>query len=132
MLCRAVPCCVVLAQTLRGSLGPGVKKACCTFCPSAPTYSRPTPSSPVVLPLAQVRAPTHIICTISDDRGEEPTYCGVTMSELMEADANVGDAIGWVGWLGGWRGEVATGWGDGGGCQRGGRHRVSGRVGGYL
>lgn len=42
----------------------------------------------------QVRAPTHIICTISDDRGEEPTYGGVTMSELIEADANVGDAIG--------------------------------------
>ncbi|PSC69965.1 ATP-citrate synthase beta chain 2 [Micractinium conductrix] len=42
----------------------------------------------------KVRAPTHIICTISDDRGEEPTYGGVTMSELMEGDANVGDAIG--------------------------------------
>ena len=42
----------------------------------------------------QVRAPTHIVSTICDDRGEEPTYCGVTMSELMEADANVGDAIG--------------------------------------
>ncbi len=45
-------------------------------------------------PPAQVRAPTHIICTISDDRGEEPTYGGVTMSELMEQDANVGEAIG--------------------------------------
>lgn len=42
----------------------------------------------------QVRAPTHIVSTICDDRGEEPTYCGVSMSELMEADANVGDAIG--------------------------------------
>ncbi|KAL4428457.1 hypothetical protein ABPG75_002546 [Micractinium tetrahymenae] len=44
--------------------------------------------------LGKVRAPTHVICTISDDRGEEPTYGGVTMSELMEADANIGDAIG--------------------------------------
>ncbi|KAI7836807.1 hypothetical protein COHA_009351 [Chlorella ohadii] len=42
----------------------------------------------------KVRAPTHIVSTICDDRGEEPTYCGVSMSELMEADANVGDAIG--------------------------------------
>lgn len=24
-----------------------------------------------------VRAPTHIVSTISDDRGEEPSYCGV-------------------------------------------------------
>lgn len=43
---------------------------------------------------SQVRAPTHIVSTICDDRGEEPTYNGVSMSELMEADANVGDAIG--------------------------------------
>ncbi|EFN55394.1 hypothetical protein CHLNCDRAFT_31334 [Chlorella variabilis] len=42
----------------------------------------------------KVRAPTHIVSSICDDRGEEPTYAGVTMSELMEADANVGDAIG--------------------------------------
>lgn len=45
-------------------------------------------------PQSQVRAPTHIVSTICDDRGEEPTYNGVSMSELMEADANVGDAIG--------------------------------------
>lgn len=41
----------------------------------------------------KVRAPTHIVSSICDDRGEEPTYCGVTMSELIENDANVGDAI---------------------------------------
>ena len=46
--------------------------------------------------LLQVRAPTHIVSTICDDRGEEPTYAGVPMSELMEMGANVGDAIGWV------------------------------------
>ena len=44
--------------------------------------------------LGKVRAPTHIISTICDDRGEEPTYAGVAMSELMEADASVADAIG--------------------------------------
>ena len=42
----------------------------------------------------KVRAPTHIISTICDDRGEEPTYAGVPMSELMETDATVADAIG--------------------------------------
>ncbi len=34
--------------------------------------------------IVQVRAPTHIVSTICDDRGEEPTYHGVTMSELIE------------------------------------------------
>jgi ATP citrate (pro-S)-lyase len=42
----------------------------------------------------QVRAPTHVVSTICDDRGEEPTYAGVPMSALIESDANVGDAIG--------------------------------------
>ena len=34
--------------------------------------------------LPQVRVPTHIVSTICDDRGEEPTYYGVSMSELIE------------------------------------------------
>jgi ATP citrate (pro-S)-lyase len=42
----------------------------------------------------KIRAPTHIISTICDDRKEEPTYAGVTMSELIESDATVADAIG--------------------------------------
>ncbi|GAB4814346.1 hypothetical protein N2152v2_001392 [Parachlorella kessleri] len=42
----------------------------------------------------KVRMPTHIVSTICDDRGEEPTYNGVPMSELMEMDANMGDVIG--------------------------------------
>lgn len=42
----------------------------------------------------KVRAPTHVVSTICDDRGEEPTYAGVPMSALIESDANVGDAIG--------------------------------------
>lgn len=37
--------------------------------------------------------PTHIVSTICDDRGEEPTYNGVTMSELIEGDYGVGDVI---------------------------------------
>lgn len=81
--------------------------AACRFA-TPPTSCRPfsmTKESPptalakcsLLLPCChclQVRAPTHIVSTICDDRGEEPTYCGVSMSELMEADANVGDAIG--------------------------------------
>lgn len=41
----------------------------------------------------KVRVPTSIICTITDDRGEEPAYNGVKMSELIEGNASVGDVI---------------------------------------
>nr|XP_029118808.1 ATP-citrate synthase beta chain protein 1 isoform X2 [Elaeis guineensis] len=40
-----------------------------------------------------VRAPTHIISTISDDRGEEPSYAGVAMSTIVERGYGVGDVI---------------------------------------
>ncbi|MCH96074.1 ATP-citrate synthase beta chain protein 1-like, partial [Trifolium medium] len=41
----------------------------------------------------KVRAPTHIISTISDDRGEEPCYAGVPMSSIIEKGLGVGDVI---------------------------------------
>ncbi|GJN32074.1 hypothetical protein PR202_gb20548 [Eleusine coracana subsp. coracana] len=41
----------------------------------------------------KVRAPTHIISTISDDRGEEPCYAGVPMSTIIEQGFGVGDVI---------------------------------------
>ncbi|CAN6911587.1 unnamed protein product [Brassica oleracea] len=41
----------------------------------------------------KVRAPTHIISTISDDRGEEPCYAGVPMSSIIEQGLGVGDVI---------------------------------------
>ncbi|XP_024390625.1 ATP-citrate synthase beta chain protein 2 [Physcomitrium patens] len=41
----------------------------------------------------KVRAPTHIVSTICDDRGEEPTYAGVAMSTIIEKDYCVGDVI---------------------------------------
>lgn len=40
----------------------------------------------------QVRKTTNVVCTISDDRGEEPTYAGVPISEIME-DFSIGDVI---------------------------------------
>ncbi|KVH90172.1 ATP-citrate lyase/succinyl-CoA ligase [Cynara cardunculus var. scolymus] len=39
----------------------------------------------------KVRAPTHIISTISDDRGEEPCYAGVPMSTIVEKGMGIGD-----------------------------------------
>lgn len=44
-------------------------------------------------PPTQVRVPTNIICSITDDRGDEPTYNGVKMSQLIETGATVGDVI---------------------------------------
>ncbi|CAL5340915.1 unnamed protein product [Camellia sinensis] len=41
----------------------------------------------------KVRAPTHIISTISDDRGEEPCYAGAPMSSIVEQGYGVGDVI---------------------------------------
>lgn len=40
-----------------------------------------------------VRVPTHIVSTICNDMGEEPTYCGIPMSTLVEEDSGVGDVI---------------------------------------
>jgi succinyl-CoA synthetase alpha subunit/citrate synthase len=41
-----------------------------------------------------VRRPTNFICTISDDRGEEVTYGGVPISDLVERGNGIGDVIG--------------------------------------
>ncbi|CAK9232302.1 hypothetical protein BDL97_07G027300 [Sphagnum fallax] len=41
----------------------------------------------------KVRAPTHIVSTICDDRGEEPTYAGVAMSYIIESNYGIGDVI---------------------------------------
>lgn len=41
-----------------------------------------------------VRRPTEFITTISDDRGDEPKYCGVTISEVFEQDYGLGGVIG--------------------------------------
>ncbi len=40
-----------------------------------------------------VRRPTGFLSTICDDRGEEPTYAGIPMSELIQEDYSVGDVI---------------------------------------
>ncbi len=40
------------------------------------------------------RKPTHITSTISDDRGEEPTYNNVPLSQLVEQNASIGNIIG--------------------------------------
>lgn len=43
--------------------------------------------------LKKVRKPTNVVSTICDDRGEEPTYAGVSMSELMEGDNSIADVV---------------------------------------
>lgn len=41
----------------------------------------------------RVRRAAGIVSSICDDRGEEPTYNGVTVSELIENDSGIGDVI---------------------------------------
>lgn len=59
--------------------------------------SASAPSLPLDLSVAKkqgiVRVPTNVVSTICDDRGEEPTYSGVPMSELINSGAGVGDAV---------------------------------------
>lgn len=40
----------------------------------------------------EVRKTTNVVCTISNDTGEEPTYVGIPMSEIMK-DYTIGDVI---------------------------------------
>ncbi|MGQ9492449.1 MAG: citrate/2-methylcitrate synthase [Anaerolineae bacterium] len=44
--------------------------------------------------LKLVRRPTEFMTTISDDRGEEPKYCGVTISEVIEQNYGLGGVLG--------------------------------------
>jgi ATP citrate (pro-S)-lyase len=48
----------------------------------------------------KVQAPTHIVSTICDDRGEEQSYAGVAMSTIIDKDYGVGDVISllWFKW----------------------------------
>ena len=62
-----------------------------------PAVDVPIPPIPMDLSVAVaqglVRVPTHIVSSICDDRGDEPTYNGVSMSELIEDDFGIGDVI---------------------------------------
>ncbi len=44
--------------------------------------------------LGKVRKATHFVCTISDDRGEEPTYCGIPISKIIQENYSIADVIG--------------------------------------
>ncbi|GJQ10219.1 hypothetical protein GpartN1_g2911.t1 [Galdieria partita] len=40
-----------------------------------------------------IRKATHIVSTISDDRGEEPLYLGIPISEVIQQEMSIGDVI---------------------------------------
>ena len=42
---------------------------------------------------SRVRRATGIVSTICDDRGEEPTYAGREISDIIESDSGIGDVI---------------------------------------
>ncbi|MBS3127503.1 ATP citrate synthase [Candidatus Woesearchaeota archaeon] len=46
--------------------------------------------SPPVMPM---RNQTHFTTTISDDRGDEPTYCTIPISTIIEENKSIGDVI---------------------------------------
>eukprot|EP00899_Mesostigma_viride_P016394 jgi/Mesvir1/24756/Mv22014-RA.1 len=48
---------------------------------------------PAALKKGKVRCATNIISSICDDRGEEPTYAGVPISTIIEANYGIGDVI---------------------------------------
>lgn len=62
--------------------------------PAPDTTPPPVPEDlNIAIKTGKVRAPTHIVSTICDDRGEEPTYAGIPMSSIIEQDYGVGDVI---------------------------------------
>eukprot|EP01112_Ceratiomyxa_fruticulosa_P012777 TRINITY_DN3561_c0_g1_i2.p1 TRINITY_DN3561_c0_g1~~TRINITY_DN3561_c0_g1_i2.p1 ORF type:complete len:732 (-),score=144.82 TRINITY_DN3561_c0_g1_i2:8-2203(-) len=44
--------------------------------------------------LGKVRKATNVISTICNDKGEEPTYCGMPISDVIEQGFGMGDVIG--------------------------------------
>ncbi|MCK4429361.1 MAG: hypothetical protein KAU95_03215 [Candidatus Aenigmarchaeota archaeon] len=48
----------------------------------------------IALSEGSVRRPTQFISTISDDRGDELTYCGVPISKVIEDEYGLGEVIG--------------------------------------
>jgi len=60
--------------------------------PCPPPRALPSDLGPA-LKAGIVRVSTNVVCTISDDRGEEPTYGGESMSALLARGAGVADVI---------------------------------------
>jgi hypothetical protein len=77
-------------QAVHGGAGPIYTCKCCILLPcyNAPRLCLQTQCTTIVFAICasrnpftvQVRKPTNVVSTICDDRGEEPTYYGVTMS----------------------------------------------------
>ncbi len=61
-----------------------------------PVEERPTPPPEdydKALRAGKIRKKANFICTISDDRGEEPLYAGVPLSTIIEENYSIGDVI---------------------------------------
>ncbi len=54
----------------------------------------PKEEAPKIPEIPENRISTHIISTISDDRGEEPTYAGQKISEIILSNKSIGEVIG--------------------------------------
>lgn len=82
-----------LEAAIKGVWDAGVAAGTIRPCPPArPARPLPTDLAPA-LKAGLVRVPTNVVCTISDDRGEEPSYAGVSMSSLLNSGAGVADVV---------------------------------------
>ena len=48
----------------------------------------------VALAEGKIRIPTHFICTITDDRGDQPLYAGIPLTDVIEDGYGIGGVIG--------------------------------------
>lgn len=77
------------------------KSAPTTSAPEEAATAAPRPRSPRELPMdysaamkaGQLRRATNMVCTISDERGEEPLYAGVPISALLADHGGIGDVV---------------------------------------
>lgn len=81
-------------------LGDMIKKVYLKLRKEGKILDRKEPSVPRIsmdyqdaVALDLIRKPTSFICTISDDRGEEPSYAGVPISQVFKRQYTLGDVI---------------------------------------
>ncbi len=78
-----------------------IKQVYDSLVKSGHIVTRPEPLAPPIpqnfqaaLRAGTIRRPTNFVCTISDDRGEELTYCGMPISTIIGEDYGIGGVIG--------------------------------------
>jgi succinyl-CoA synthetase alpha subunit len=81
--------------------GDKIKEIYDALLKSGEILEKPEPETPPIpqnfqfaLSNKSVRKPTSFLCTISDERGEELQYCGISISEVIDESYGIGGVIG--------------------------------------